>query len=111
MLKTLQRFNDWAAGKITSTVGSMWCAYFFTLLVVIPFYIPSLTVPVQYFSSAFLQLVLLPIIMVGGAVLSKNSEARAQQDHEALMLEVAELKEMHEDLHRVLKDLHDPNEV
>ena len=119
----IQQFNDWAAAKITSTVGSMWCAYAFTLLVVLPFYIPSLSVPIQYFSSAFLQLVLLPIIMVGGSVLSANAEKRAQEDHDTLMFELAEIKDMHKDLHdeitelksmhsdvhRMLKDLHDPN--
>ena len=28
----MKRFNDWLASKITSAVGTMWCAYIFALI-------------------------------------------------------------------------------
>ena len=54
--------------KITSWVGTMWCAILFAILAVSG--LPQALAPggigfVQWFSTAFLQLVLLSIIMVG----------------------------------------------
>src|SRR3979490_1563514 len=63
------RFNAAVAVRITKVVGTMYCAYVFSLiaLVALPAAIQqgSPTVLVNWLSSNFLQLVLLPIIMVG----------------------------------------------
>ncbi|TME93127.1 MAG: hypothetical protein E6I40_10195 [Chloroflexi bacterium] len=66
----------------------MYCAYAFTLLalVALPAAIEqgSPTVIVNWLSSNFLQLVLLPIIIVGQNVISAAQDARAEADHETL---------------------------
>jgi hypothetical protein len=66
----------------------MYCAYVFSLiaLVALPAAIEqgSPTVLVNWLSSNFLQLVLLPIIMVGQNVISTAQDARAEADHETL---------------------------
>ena len=82
------RFNAAVALRITRVVGTMYCAYIFTLiaLVALPGAITqgSPTVLINWLSSNFLQLVLLPIIMVGQNVISVAQDARAEADHETL---------------------------
>ncbi len=82
------RFNAAFAVRITKIVGTMYCAYVFSLiaLVALPAAIEqgSPTVLVNWLSSNFLQLVLLPIIMVGQNVISTAQDARAEADHETL---------------------------
>ena len=82
------RLNAALAVGITRIVGTMYCAYVFTLiaLVALPAAIQqgSPTVIVNWLSSNFLQLVLLPIIIVGQNVISAAQDARAAADHETL---------------------------
>jgi hypothetical protein len=82
------RFNSWLAIRITKVVGTMYCAYVFTILafVALPSAIEqgSATVLINWLSSNFLQLVLLPIIIVGQNVISAAQDARAEADHETL---------------------------
>jgi hypothetical protein len=85
---TVGRFNAAVAVRITKVVGTMYCAYVFSLiaLVALPAAIEqgSPTVLVNWLSSNFLQLVLLPIIMVGQNVISTAQDVRAEADHETL---------------------------
>jgi hypothetical protein len=81
-----QRFNAAVGLKITVLVGTMWAAYIFAL---IAFYsLPSTikahsgTVLVLWISSEFLQLVLLPIIIVGQNIQSRAADARATKTFE-----------------------------
>ncbi|HEV8670556.1 MAG TPA: hypothetical protein VGS01_07450 [Candidatus Limnocylindria bacterium] len=81
-------FNAAVAVFITKVVGTMYCAYVFTLIafVALPAALQqgSPTVLVNWLSSNFLQLVLLPIILVGQNVISRAQDARADADHETL---------------------------
>ena len=83
------RFNTRIAVSITRVVGSMWCAYVFALLALIslPAAIASHDplVIVAWVAQTFLQLVLLPVIIVGQNVQSAATDARAQSDHETLI--------------------------
>ncbi|MEP6987163.1 MAG: hypothetical protein ABI970_16270, partial [Chloroflexota bacterium] len=83
------RFNSRLAVLITKSVGSMWCAYLFTLiaLVSLPAAIRSHDpiIIVSWIAQTFLQLALLPIIIVGQNVLAAASDARAEGDHETLL--------------------------
>ena len=82
------RINTYLAVKITQIVGSMWCAYIFVLLTLIslPAAIAShnTIVIVSWIAQTFLQLVLLPIIIVGQNVQAEASDARAKHDHDTL---------------------------
>lgn len=82
------RFNTRIAVRITRTVGSMWCAYVFALLALISFPAAISTgqpiIIVSWIAQTFLQLVLLPIIIVGQNVQAAASDARAESDHETL---------------------------
>ncbi|HEX9117737.1 MAG TPA: hypothetical protein VGA61_16830 [Anaerolineae bacterium] len=85
----LGRLNTRLAVGITKAVGSMWCAYAFALIALIslPAAIRSHDpiVIIAWIAQTFLQLVLLPIIIVGQNVLAAASDARAAQDHETLV--------------------------
>lgn len=82
------RFNAFLALKITSIVGSMWCAYIFALLTLVslPAAIDSHNpiIIVGWIAQTFLQLVLLPIIIVGQNLQAETSDRRAESDHETL---------------------------
>lgn len=82
------KFNTFIAVKITKIVGSMWCAYAFAILTLVslPAAIASHSpiIIVAWVAQTFLQLVLLPIIIVGQNVQAASSDARAKHDHETL---------------------------
>jgi hypothetical protein len=82
------RFNTWLAVRITKTVGSMWMAYIFAAvaLISLPAAIASgqVIIIVAWIAQTFLQLVLLPIIIVGQNVIQAANDARAEADHETL---------------------------
>lgn len=79
-------FNTWLAVNITRSVGTMWAAYVFTVIAV-GGAVAVITTNVFWtavsvlISQTFLQLVLLPIIIVGQNVISASQDARAEQDH------------------------------
>ena len=79
------QFNSMLAVLITRSVGTMWTAYLFTLLALIslPAAIASRNsiVIIGWIAQTFLQLVLLPIIIVGQNVISASQDARAEADH------------------------------
>ncbi len=87
-LKGFNKFNYWLAVKITDGVGTMWCAYAFLILDL--FMLPpvikanTITLWVTYIAQTVLQLVLLPIIMVGQNVIQTQNESKAETDHRTL---------------------------
>lgn len=87
-----QRFNSRWGLRITNLVGSMTAAYVFGLLALIS--LPaaivsgSALVIVAWIAQTFLQLVLLPVIIVGQNEQGEASDARAEQtfnDVEAIL--------------------------
>ncbi len=97
----LGRFNTRVAVKITNSVGSMWCAYAFALLALIslPAALSShnAIVIIGWIAQTFLQLVLLPIIIVGQNVQAAANDARAESDHETLLA----IHTLSADIHRI----------
>jgi uncharacterized membrane protein len=82
-----QRFNSAVGLKITVLVGTMWCAYVFAViaLVSLPDNIHSKQLFILWISSSFLQLVLLPIIIVGQNIQARASDARAAKTFEDVL--------------------------
>ncbi|HKW59487.1 MAG TPA: hypothetical protein VJR46_07005 [Candidatus Dormibacteraeota bacterium] len=84
----LGRFNNWLAVHVTKAVGTMWAAYLFVLISLVSFpqalsaFLRGDTYTgIAWLSQSFLQLVLLPIIIVGQNVISASQDARAEADH------------------------------
>ncbi len=100
----LARFNTVLALTITKSVGTMWVAYAFAALALIslPAAIGSgeVIVIVSWIAQTFLQLVLLPIIIVGQNVIQAANDARAEADHETLTA-----------IHRLTIEVHSINEA
>lgn len=106
MISKIKKFNSKVALVITKMVGTMWCAYAFTILALISLpqaILGGTATLVSWIAQTFLQLILLSIIMVGQDVISQKTEARAEEDHFMLMDELQEIKEMHKDLHKLLQ--------
>jgi hypothetical protein len=76
----VNRFTAWFAVKVTSGVGTMWCAYAFAALAIVS--LPgainagSAVVLVSWIFQTFLQLVLLSVIIVGQNVLAAAADKR-----------------------------------
>ena len=122
-MSRIDNFNRKRAAKITSGVSTMWCAYIFAAIALIslPAAINShnLITIVGWIAQTFLQLVLLSIIMVGQNVASASVEQTINETHAASLgefelakeartlahQELAELKSLSADIHRVLKDI------
>ncbi len=99
-------FLDRLALKITSAVGTMYCAIFFTLIALIslPDAIHGGTATIiSWIAQTFLQLVLLSIIMVGQNLQSKHSELRADADYETNLEAKKDIEEVSKKLDEVLK--------
>ncbi len=122
-MSRVESFNKFIAKKITAGVATMWCAYLFAIIALIslPKAINSgdTIVIVSWIAQTFLQLVLLSIIMVGQSVSSAKLEQTINETHEASLgefelakearetarKELAELKIISAEIHRVIKDL------
>lgn len=94
------KFNAWLAVKVTSGVGTMWCAYAFAILAIVS--LPSAiasgspVVLVSWISQTFLQLVLLSVIIVGQNVLAAAADKRSEatyEDADAILHEVVQIQQ------------------
>ena len=74
--------SDKIALFITKKVGSMMFFYLCLALVTVPLIFNSTMPFIQYLSSGYLQLLLLPLILIGQNFASRHSELRAQHDYE-----------------------------
>ncbi len=103
----IDRINRWIAVNMTLAMGSIWAFYGFVIFGLIPVVIPSLEPSLLYWSN-FIQLIFLPVIMVGQNVLGASSIKRAEQDHESLqqlVLEMGSIIRANEEELRQLKAL------
>ena len=101
------KFNSWLAIKITTGVGTMWCAYAFAViaLVGLPQAIhDTVSGPsvhplslIAWVAQTFLQLVRLSILIVGQNIQAAGSDARAKAtyDDAAAVLEEAKQIQIH----------------
>ncbi len=95
------RFNAKLGLKVTLAVGSMWAAYLFAFLAL--FALPDAFRQGTYFmvvwlSSSFLQLVLLPVIIVGQNIQAKAADKRAADTFANAVAILHETKELQEHL-------------
>lgn len=99
---SLSGLNNKIALKITSIVGTMWCAYAFAILALIslPEAITNGTSTlIAWIAQTFLQLVLLSIIMVGQKVSAEKSDRQMEQTY----MDAEALLQISDDMHKLLK--------
>jgi hypothetical protein len=105
------RFNSWLALKITSGVGTMWCAYAFAVLALIS--LPDAikagrAAIIAWIAQTFLQLVLLSIIIVGQNILSAAADQRSEatyKDADAVLHESQEIQQHLEAQDRAIEQI------
>ena len=84
-------FNTRIAVALTKSVGTVWTAYAFAVLAIIGLFAilgllsPIVALLVAWISQTFIQLVLLPIIMVGQNVLGRKTELQADEQFRTTM--------------------------
>jgi hypothetical protein len=100
----LTQFNEWLAIMITQWFGSMTMFYACLIWCLIPIYDKALENTVFYVSGGIIQLVALPLIMVGTNILSRSAEKRAQIDHITIMKEFSLVKHMVEEVREINLD-------
>lgn len=94
----LTKFNNILGFRITKSIGTMWAAYLFCILSLVS--LPSVlasgnaVVIVAWIAQTFLQLVLLPIIIVGQNIQAESSDARAIATYEDAGAILEESKEI-----------------
>lgn len=87
----MQGLNDRIALTLTRGVGSMPVAYSFVvlaligLLAILGLLPPIVALLVAWFSQTFIQLVLLPVIMVGQNVLNRKQELQNEEAYQATL--------------------------
>lgn len=106
--------NGKIALALTTIVGTMWCAYAFSVLAffALPSAISSGSVLqlIQWLSQTFIQLVMLSVIMVGQNILSRASDKRADmtyQDADATFHESEQIQAHLLDQDHAINDLLD----
>lgn len=102
-LSTTDKIALWITGKVGTFPFFIFC----TILVLLPIILPDvkwLMATVLFISSAFLQLVLLPLIMISQNLQGAHSEARADADYEIN-------KKAEEEIKTVLAHLENQNEI
>ena len=103
--QTINNINEKIAVKATLIFGSMWATYLFFCYGFLPILFPQNMDKFLYWSNT-VQLWSLPLLMVGQNVLSRVSEKRAQSDHEMIIAEFAEIKEMMSLLQEENQEIH-----
>ncbi|HEY4225288.1 MAG TPA: hypothetical protein VGM70_05700 [Pseudolysinimonas sp.] len=95
------RFNSRVGLGITTSVGTMWCAYAFAALALVSLPAAILSgsaiVIVAWIAQTFLQLVLLPVIIVGQNIQAASSDDRAAATYKdaGAILEEAKQIQLH----------------
>ena len=98
--------NARIAVGLTKRVGTMWTAYSFAVLAIIGLFAilglltPIVALLVAWLSQTFIQLVLLPIIMVGQNVLGRHAELIAEEQFNTT-------KKTYADIESIMKHLDD----
>lgn len=90
----IQAVNEGIAKRATLIFGSMWAFYVFACYGLLPLAFPKSINTLLYWSNV-VQLVALPLLAVGANVIGRAAETRAQETHDAVLEELAMLREEH----------------
>jgi len=99
--KLVNRINRKVGLGITKSVGTMWCAYAFALLALVSLPAAILSqnaiIIIAWIAQTFLQLVLLPVIIVGQNIQAVAADARSAATYEdaGAILEEAKQIQLH----------------
>ena len=89
-LSVSDRFAAWIVGLCGTTA----CFWLFSAFALMPLLWPAWMQAVQFISSGYLQLVLLPLILVSQNLQSRHDEIRAQAHYDADLRADAQVQEL-----------------
>lgn len=100
--------TEYVALYITNKVGTFQCAIIFAIIGIMGVYGAmtnnlQMTLIIGSISGYFLQLVLLPLILLGQNLQSRHSEMRAEEDFEINIKAEQEIEEINRKLDLILK--------
>lgn len=93
-------FNEKVAIWLTKSVGTMWTAYTFAVIAIVGLFAilgvftPIVALLVAWASQTLIQLVLLPVIMVGQNVLGRKAELQADEAFKTTMSTYHDIEQM-----------------
>ena len=99
-------FNTRLAVWLTEHVGTMWTAYAFAglsiigLFAILGWLAPLVALLIAWISQTFIQLVLLPVIMVGQNVLGHKSELQSEEQYNFTMKSYHDIEQIMQHLDR-----------
>ena len=103
----MKKINNLVGGTLSNVISSMEMFYIVALLVLAPLLIErpnTLITWIQYASTAVLQAIALPLLGYTTKTAGEKQEKLLQETHDTVMNELNDIKAMHEDLHRIIKN-------
>ena len=100
----MKTINETLAIWMTLCLGSMWTFYACVVIGLIPVVIPTTESSLLYWSN-FIQLIFLPVIMVGQDILGQGAKRQALEDHKRIKLILDDFNQAIEKHHKELKTL------
>jgi hypothetical protein len=104
----LRKANDWIGEKLAYWMSTMHCFYLISIMVVLPLLWQRPTNLVgwmQYLISVFFQGVALPVLGYVARLAGEKQEKMMLETHDTVLQELAEIKEIHKELHRKVGEL------
>lgn len=101
----IARFNMSFARRATIIFGTMWAFYAFVIYGALGAIFPKYQAVLLYWSN-WCQLWSLPLLMVGAYVLGQAAEKRDRETHDAVMEELAFVKESHAKQGDLIQEMH-----
>lgn len=101
----IARINEAFARRATLAFGTMWAFYLLTVYGLLPLLFSGAINQLLYWSNC-VQLVALPLLMVGQNILGRDAELRARETHDAVMEELNLLREQHATTVNKISELH-----
>jgi len=89
--------NEFLAGHATRAFGTMWAFYLLLFYGLLPLIFPDRMTTLLYWSNC-VQLISLPLLMVGTNILGRAGQVRDGETHDAVMVELALLHGKVDDL-------------
>lgn len=101
----IRKINDWIALNLTIATGTMWCVYLFAAIAMAPLFFPAIEPFCIYISTTILQLILLPLIIVGQSIQNRQTGIRAEEDHQSVIGIVKDIHAMMKEEATFAKDI------
>lgn len=102
----VKRINDWLADHMSRWLSQMWLFWLLTVAILATLFFErpqGVQGWILYWVSVFFQGVALVVINYTSDKQGRTSQALLQETHDEVMAELAEMKEIHREIHAMLR--------